>query len=77
MSFEVDIIIPQSGEDDLGQVAKATITSVRYALELKLSHDADEGGNIRIVSESLIPIKTLDMRKDIAHFCEKEWSDAV
>lgn len=32
MHFEVEMIIPHKGVDDYGQTAKASITSLRYAL---------------------------------------------
>ena len=37
MSFEVKMIIPQEGVDDLGQQAKATTTLLRYRVVLALS----------------------------------------
>ena len=36
MSFMAEMIIPKSGADDLGQKAEATITFLRYSLELAL-----------------------------------------
>lgn len=77
MSFEVDMIIPQSGEDDLGQLATATITSIRYALTLQFNQDDEEGGAIRIKSESLIPIKTSEMKKNMKTIYNKEWLESA
>ena len=39
MSFEVEMIVPPEGEDDLGQRAKATITFLNYRLTLPTSRN--------------------------------------
>lgn len=60
MSFEVEMIIPESGTDDLGQLAKASTSFVRYQLELG-RRDPDTLGSpleLQILKEELnrIPI---------------------
>ena len=40
MSFETEMILPEVGKDDLGQKAIATITFVRYTLELGYRTDS-------------------------------------
>jgi len=39
MSFEVEMIAPEEGVDDLGQQAKASITFLRYSLALGYRSD--------------------------------------
>jgi len=63
MSFEVEMIIPREGEDDLGQPATATFNFLKYSLELKYENpdDINKRGPIRVLKEELIPTQ-LDMR---------------
>ena len=83
MSFSVDMIIPKEGIDDLGQVAQATITTVRYKLTLALrrGNDALHQGLLEIVREELAPIPQREAYRDInfypsfAHLTQKEQDD--
>lgn len=56
--MSADIIIPREGTDSLGQIATASITFVRYEIELEYSESSGGTGlgTIRMVSESLEPI---------------------
>lgn len=67
MQFVVDMIIPKSGSDDLGQLAEARITTVRY--ELILSYRKSDvfhpQGLLEIIKEELRPIPLSDARKEI------------
>ncbi len=65
MRFEADMIIPASGIDDFGQEAKATITTVRYSLELayRQGNGLSMQGLLEIVEETLIPISVTEARK--------------
>ncbi|NJK34982.1 MAG: AAA family ATPase [Oscillatoriales cyanobacterium SM2_2_1] len=56
--FEVEMIVPASGEDDLGQQAKASITFLRYSLEIKYrtDHSHRSLGGLEIVREELVHI---------------------
>lgn len=65
MSFEIDMLIPKEAVDDLGQTAKATITSLRYTLHLKINDSDTESGPITIVYEKLEPLTLTDTRKKI------------
>ena len=56
MSFEIDMIIAKEAEDELGQPAKATITSLRYTLELKLNETNEFEQPITIIKEVLEPL---------------------
>lgn len=72
MRFEIDMIIPHEAEDDLGQTATATITSLRYILELKLNEEAGDKELIEIQQEELVPIMQ-PVVKESLHF---EYSDS-
>ncbi len=76
MSFEIDMIIPKISEDDLGQVAKATITSLKYCLKLRLNEDID-GEVVEIVSEELKPLTQTETRKNIYFDYDKDWLNSV
>ncbi len=77
MSFEVDMLIPETGVDDLGQIAKATITSLRYSLVLEINNEADDSEPIMIVEESLDPVTLSDTRKNLKFDHKKEWIDSI
>ena len=77
MSFDIDMIVPVEAEDDLGQMAEATITSLKYRLELKLNENNEEREPIEIVEELLIPITQTDTRKSLYFECDKLWIDSI
>jgi predicted ATPase len=77
MSFEINMIVPQKAEDDLGQVAKATITSLRYILELKLNDEFSDREPIEILREELSPITQAEARKNIYFDYSKQWLSSV
>lgn len=57
MSFEVEMIVPLKGTDDLGQEAHATITSLRYAITI--GYRLDNGhkfGGLELLREELTHI---------------------
>ncbi len=72
IEFEVDMIIPLEGEDDLGQKAEATITSLRYCLNLEF-FQSETNEEIRIKREELLPITQTDAKKSIKFQHSKEW----
>lgn len=55
MTFEVEMIVPAIGRDDLGQIAKARSTFLRYSLTLGHRTDATSGslGGLEVRSEQL------------------------
>jgi len=75
--FEIDMIVSKSAEDDLGQKAEASITSLRYILELQMNDEANEKEPIEIVREELKPITLTDTRKRIFFEKSKEWVNSV
>ncbi|HXM23714.1 MAG TPA: AAA family ATPase [Terriglobales bacterium] len=75
MSFEVEMIVPREGIDDLGQTAKASITFLKY--KLALGQRKDEGprslGNIEILREELSHVKISDARKQLRFPHDYAW----
>ncbi|MEB3120894.1 MAG: AAA family ATPase [Snowella sp.] len=60
MSFEVEMIVPKTGMDDLGQEAEASSTFLRYILELKYVDSQNylkSSGSLEILHEKLVHIK--------------------
>ena len=76
MSFEAEMIIPKTGQDDLGQEAKATTTFVRYVLELRYV-ERDIANNlpsrIEIAKEELSHIKAGDVTKSLGFRASPAW----
>ncbi|MFA5328147.1 MAG: ATP-binding protein [Prolixibacteraceae bacterium] len=77
ISFEVDMLVPKSGIDDLGQTAEAKITSLRYILELKLNDETSNKEPIEITKEELKPITLTEARKNIYFEHSQEWTNSV
>ena len=67
MSFEVEMIIPQEGVDDLGQQAKATTTLLRYRVVLayRVDDNLPSLGAIELIEESLEHLKLRDWGKHL------------
>ncbi len=54
MSFEVEMIVPETGMDDLGQVAKAKITFLRYQVKIGFRPDSvHKAGGLELLFEEL------------------------
>lgn len=77
MSFEVDMIVPQFGIDDLGQTAESKITSLRYILELRLNDESNNREPIEITKEELSPIPLTEARGSMFFDHSKEWVDSA
>jgi len=75
ISFDAEMVIPQSGVDDLGQPASATTSFVRYRLDL--GYRSDEGrrslGGIEIIREELTHIRAGDAKGELAFPVENSW----
>jgi predicted ATPase len=67
MSFEVEMIVPSVGVDDLGQEAKASITFLRYTLVLAQRKDDRPRslGALELIKEELSHIKRGDTHKHL------------
>ncbi len=74
--FELSLLIPDQTEDDLGQPASASITSLQYNLTLKYNENDDENP-ISIDHEELVPIPLRDARKSIRFEASKIWKNDV
>ncbi|MBI4285189.1 MAG: AAA family ATPase [Chloroflexi bacterium] len=67
LDFEAEMLIPQTGVDDLGQEAKATKTFVAYRLTLKYSSEnAAPSPTLEVIREELTHIKTSEAQKHIS-----------
>jgi predicted ATPase len=79
MSFEVDMLVPETGVDDLGQTAVAKITSLRYKLKLKFNgtNKTFDQLPIEIVEEWLMPMTRDAAKRSIGFEYEKEWLSSV
>lgn len=77
ITFEVDMLIPKSGTDDLGQFAEAKITSLRYSLCLKLNDEVSGNEPIEIIKEELIPNTLGSTRKGIYFDYSAEWLNSI
>lgn len=70
--FEADLIIDRSAEDKFGVEAEASISSVRYALALRLA-EGERPERLELLHESLEP-RTLDSsRKELGFPASKEF----
>ncbi|PJF39850.1 MAG: ATPase [Chloroflexi bacterium] len=79
MSFEVEMIIPSTGIDDLGQEAEAAITFVRYALTIAYRPDGHQRsrGPLEILREELHPINRSKAKNYLFFPHSGEWFDSV
>jgi predicted ATPase len=79
MSFMVEMIIPKSGADDLGQEAEATITFLRYSLELSLrkSEGSVSSGGLVLQKEELDHINITDAHEHLLFPFSKEWRQSA
>ncbi|MFH1351880.1 MAG: AAA family ATPase [Pseudomonadota bacterium] len=81
MSFDAEMIVPQNAVDDLGQPGRASITVLRYSLELGYRQETRNNsslGPLEILKEELSHIKKTEAGK---HFLfphdPKKWRDSV
>ena len=67
MSFEAEMLVPKEADDDLGQEAKATITFLRYSLQIAYRETGDSlvPGGLEIVKEELVHISQRDAFKHL------------
>ena len=80
MSFEAEMLVPRKAVDDLGQEARASITFLRYALELGYRHTGDSltPGTLEIVKEELVHISQRDALKHLLFpHSAKHWRESV
>lgn len=79
MSFEVEMIIPSEGVDDLGQRASASITFLRYALTLGYRKEdlSRSLGGLEIRREELNQINIGDARENLPFPHSVAWRNSA
>lgn len=79
MTFEVEMIIPKEGEDELGQLAEASFNFLSYVLILELIDDESfkDKGAIRIIKEELKPIGKKISNKHILFNHKYSWRNSI
>lgn len=78
MTFEVEMIVPQHGIDDLGQEAQASITSLRYAIDI--GYRAENGhkqGGLELLREELTHINLGDASKHFLFPSKPLWRESA
>jgi len=74
-----EMVIPERGEDPLGQPAEASMTYLRY--EVVLGYRADLGhrgmGTLEVLSESMVHINQSEARRGLGFNHSKAWRDSV
>ena len=80
ISFTAEMIIPDNGVDDLGQMAKASITFVRYSLELvyRVDEELPFSGSFELIREDLEQINLREASRHLKfQHSAKDWRDSV
>ena len=80
MSFEVEMIVPQTALDDLGQQAQASITFLQYSLRLTYREDPGSNGrgSLEILSEELRHIPKGKAHEHLLFdHAARNWRDSV
>ena len=80
MKFVAEMIVPGDAIDDLGQEAKASITFLRYSLELayRESYDTLAPGALEIVKEELVHVAQRDAPRHLRFpHSAKDWRKSV
>jgi len=79
MSFEVEMIVPKEGVDDLGQKAEASISFLRYNLTLAYRTDDSPQalGSLEILKEELVHINLGDAKEHLLFPHTSTWRKSV
>lgn len=79
MSFEAEMIVPAEGIDNLGQPATATITFLRYSLELAYRQEdiLRPSGSLELLHEGLVHINLGDARESLAFPHKPDWRQSA
>ena len=80
IAFEAEMVVPGKAVDDLGQEARASITFLRYSLELayRESNDHLERGALEIVKEELVHVAQRDAPRHLLFpHSAKDWRKSV
>lgn len=79
MKFAAELLIPQEGEDALGQTATASMTFLRYELELGYRPDKTIKtlGTLEVLRENMVHIKQSEAKARLGFPHKKAWRDSV
>jgi predicted ATPase len=79
MMFEVEMIVPPEGVDDLGRPFTATATLVRYSLSLRYraGDEAHSQSGLEITHEELIPLSLTDADRHLGFAHRPAWRQSV
>lgn len=77
MSFLVEMIIPRTGEDDLGSAAEASMTFLRYELRLRHRQDRSSLGPLEVTFERMEHINKTGAGEVLKFPHRTEWRDSV
>lgn len=79
MEFEADMIVSPEGTDDLGQVAEAGITFLRYTLSLAYRPEGDNGaqGGLQLTREQLEHLNLGDATQHLLFPHKRIWRKSV
>jgi predicted ATPase len=79
MTFEAEMIIPESGTDDLGQEAKASATFVQYAVSLRYRRDESvrAQGSLELVKEELKHITLGEAAQHLPFNPSRAWRTSI
>src|ERR1035438_4368830 len=78
MSFEAEMIIPERGYDDLGQLAKAGKTFLKYSLALRYKEEQEGNpGTLEIIKEELAHINLREAFKHLPFKPSTSWRSSV
>ena len=72
----IEMLIAPEGTDDLGQSATATYNFLRYELELQLDQSGEQD-IIRLVRESLVPIRKGDAKAHLLFDHATKWRNEI
>lgn len=75
MFLGAEMIVPLRGEDQLGQLAEASMTYLRYELELRYRSELPSrpNGGIEIKRESLSHLNLTSAKRSLGFPCSEEW----
>jgi hypothetical protein len=80
MRFEVEMIIPKTGMDDLGQEVEASSTFLRYILVLKYvdsQNYSPSSGPLKIVKEQLVTVEQTELEQTLNFNYSLEWLNST
>lgn len=78
MSLCAEMIVPRRGEDQLGQIAEASMTYLRYELDLRYRAELPSrpNGGIEIMRETLSHLNRTGAKQSLGFDSSEEWRDS-